>query len=257
MVKLLLSIGVIILSFEWTEKSIENYKRASRYTAFHKKLSVLAEPYLDESWTLADIGCGLGLIDFFIAPMVASIDAIDSSEPAIADLNSRLDDEYYANKHIAEKINPVWADPETLGDFSWDVVMMNFFGPDEVLLEDLIDRAKRRVLIFTHGRQSSWGFRGAQNDDETLSADELEEFLNSRNLPFKKTVIEMQFGQPFKSIEDIHEFLNTFGGENLDEVAVKKIVSAEERIIKTNRYDFPYYLPKSISVALFIVVKKM
>jgi hypothetical protein len=160
------------------------------------------------------------------------------------------------NKKVVEKINPILADAEGLGDFKWDVVLMDFFGADEVLLENLLSLARKRCLIFTYGREPAWGFPDSNEGSDRLTAEELEALLESKGYAFKKTAMEMQFGHPFKTMEDIHEFLNSVGLESLDEDAVKKIVSAEERIIKTNRYDFPYYLPRSINVALFIVVKK-
>ncbi|MDR2157324.1 MAG: hypothetical protein LBO81_06050, partial [Clostridiales Family XIII bacterium] len=104
-------------------------------------------------------------------------------------------------------------------------------------------------------------------------------YLTRSGCKYKKTVAELQFGQPFKTIEEIHAFLDSFPGSNApapeipdpsdtafptpeDVPAIgdgfdpeKYALSAEERIIKTNRYDYPYYLPRSLNVAIFIVVK--
>ncbi|MDR1271993.1 MAG: class I SAM-dependent methyltransferase, partial [Clostridiales Family XIII bacterium] len=66
-----------------TPEKLEDDRNVSEYLAFHKKLSVLIEPYLDKRWTLADIGCGQGLLTFHLAPMVKHIFAVDVSETAI------------------------------------------------------------------------------------------------------------------------------------------------------------------------------
>ena len=252
----------------WTPEKIEKYKQASEYTAFHKKLSVLAAPYLDERWTLADIGCGPGLLDFWLAPMVASIDAIDSDESVIADLRARLDDVFLTERKTAEKIRPRHASALELAGESWDIVALSFVGIDEEMLEAVLPLANRRALIFMHGRPDKAGPLAASDDGGKFTATELETWLSEKKLAHKKSVLEMQFGQPFKTIEDIHKFLSEYGGQAsgeiecvdigmedvLDEAALKKMADAEERIIKTNRFDYPYYLPKSISVAMYIIL---
>ena len=239
------------MSAFWTPEKIENYKRASEYTAFHKKLSVFIEPYLDEQWTLADIGCGPGLIDFWLAPMVAGIDAIDNDGAAIADLTARLDETFLTNRMAAEKIRPRLASLEELKGESWDVVMMSFFGLDQAAIEAVLQLARRRVFIFMHGRPDQAGPLAAGDDGDKFSAAELEAFLTERGVAFKKSVMEMQFGQPFRTLEDINSFIGAEGAD--DDETVKRITDIEERIIDTNRFDYPYYLPKSISVALFII----
>ena len=237
----------------WTPEKIENYKQASEYTAFHKKLSVLAEPYLDREWTMADLGCGPGLLAFYLAPMVASIDAIDNDSAAIEDLKKRLDNVALTDRNTADKIRPRLAPIEDLKEGeSWDVVTLSFFGVSEEVLGSTLPRAKHRALVYMHGRPDTEGPFASYPDAEKLSLAELEDYLNRKNLTYKKSVMEMQFGQPFKTIGDIHTFLSGFGDGSED--SERYIAGAEERIIKTNRFDFPYYLPKSISVVLFIIL---
>jgi SAM-dependent methyltransferase len=253
----------------WTSEKLENYKRASEYTAFHKRLAVLAEPYLDENWTLADLGCGPGLIDFYFAPMVASITAIDNDVLALDDLQARLDDVFQTNKYISDRIAPQLGDIRALTDEAWDVVLLSFFGVDKALLDDVLPRARKRALLYTHGRHEAYGSAPLPDDNGNgkFDARDIEAYLDANHYAYKKNVLEMQFGQPFKTIEDIHTFLGKYGEGNqelscidlsrvtvLDDDAIKRMTDAEERIVKTDRFDYPYYLPKSLSVALFIVV---
>ena len=237
----------------WTLEKIENYKRASEYTAFHKKLSVLAEPYLDESWTMADIGCGPGLVDFWLAPMVASIDAIDNDSGAIEYLSKRLDEAFNTNRNIAERIRPRLASVFELGGESWDVVTASFFGADKDMLVRILSFARRRALIFMHGRQDEEGPLASLDDGGKFTAEEMETFLSEKNFKYKKSVMEMEFGQPFRTIGDIHSFISAAAGVSGDD-SLKRMTDIEERIIKTDRFDYPYYLPKRISVAMFIIL---
>jgi predicted RNA methylase len=272
---------------DWTAEEIENYKRASAFTVFHKKLSVLAQPYLDGQWTLADIGCGPGLLAVHIAPMVGRVTAIDRDPLAIGALEASLDELFYTDRAAADKIEPVLKDIRDLAEEArWDAVLLSFFGASARQLDALLPRARRRALIFTHGRAGETGFgedtaektgrgekdqgeqgdQGEQEEQEPkLSCEALEDYLGKKGYAYKKSVMEMQFGQPFKTIEEIHRFLEDsvggcgndvctgLGAERAKDDAVRRMADVEERIIRTNRFDFPYYLPKSMSVALFII----
>ena len=239
-----------VVSNFWTQERIENYKSASEYTSFHRKLSVLAEPYLDENWTMADIGCGPGLVDYWLAPMVRSISAIDNDPVAIEYLTNWLEEIFRTNKSISDKITPRLASLDDITEETWDVVTMSFFGVSESILEKALSLATKRVLIFMHGRPETTGPLSVPGDTDPFKVPEMEAYLKKKNYSYKKNVMEMQFGQPFKSIGDIHSFLSSYSsGEDFE----KRMTDAEERIIKTNRFDYPYYLPKSISVALFII----
>ena len=245
----------------WTPRKIECYKQASEYTSFHKKLSVLAEPYLNKEWSLADIGCGPGLLSIWLAPLVASIDAIDNDSVAIDDLKTRLDDVTLTDRYTAEKIKPRLASIEDLEGESWDVVSLSFFGVSTDILEVVMPLAKRRALIYMHGRPDAEGPLASASNSEKFSAAEMESFLKQNNFAFKKSVIEMQFGQPFKGIDDIHGFLVDYekqlelqeSDSDTKNRIERRVADIEERIIKTNRFDYPYYLPKSINVVLFII----
>ena len=242
----------------WTSETIENYKQASEYSSFHKKLAVLAEPYLDRQWTMADLGCGPGLLSLQLSPMVGKITAIDDDELAISDLQARLDDVFLTNEVTANQIQPVFGDIRDLKDEKWDIVMASFIGLDRPLLDDILPRANKLALIYTRGRKDAQDHASLSEggESEKLGVNEIEAYLEENHYAYKKSVHEMQFGQPFKSIEDIHGFLEekyAEEGQDKDE-AVKRIAAAEERIVKSGRFDYPYYLPKSISVALFIIV---
>ncbi|MDR1495551.1 MAG: hypothetical protein LBS67_01340, partial [Clostridiales Family XIII bacterium] len=97
------------------------FRQASEFTGFHKKLGVLIEPYLNERWTMADIGCGMALLDFHLMGSVKSIKAIDVDELALAEVEKRIDEELAANRDDARKIETLRQDAYELGDEQWDI----------------------------------------------------------------------------------------------------------------------------------------
>jgi hypothetical protein len=227
----------------------ERFRQASEYTGFHKKLGVLIDPYLNEKWTMADVGCGLALLDFQIAGSVASITAIDIDASALAAVENHIDDELTASRNDAGKIRTLLKDASALGadGARWDVMLLSFFGATFEELDRLLSLANHRGIVIMHGQVEEGIFDPIPSPDkQEKSADKLEAYLTRSGYGFRKSIVDLQFGQPFRAIDDIHEFLRSYEAERL-------IYSVEERIIKTKRYDFPYYLPRNLRVAIFII----
>jgi len=262
---------------------ITMFKQASEFTSFHKKLGILIKPWLDKSWTVLDVGCGLALLDFEIADSVKSITALDQNEKLIDEINSKIDSDLTAGYETAGKIFTQCCDAKDI-EGEWDVVLMSFYGAGFEELKKLMGFARHRVIIIVHGRAANGIFDPPTLKRKRRTAEELEEFLEKQGYRFRKTMAEMQFGQPFRSIDDIHSFLQNFKGidaENIladsclknddgepeEEIEIpfrdednqfdldRLVASTEERFVKTDRYDYPYYLPRNLSVGIFCVVK--
>jgi hypothetical protein len=201
--------------------------------------------------------------------MVKHIFAVDVSETAIKELEKRLDDLYYTRREDAEKIEAFVADAENLGDLRADVMLLSFFGANRKILDSVFERAGRRAIIIMRGRDAV-GIDMIRDSHSEFSSVETEAYLEEKGYRYKKNTMEMQLGKPFRTIGEIHRFLGEYGqslyrddadcislGEGCESIdgIEAKVAGAEERIIKTNRFDFPYYLPKSINVAIYIVVK--
>ncbi|MDR2486544.1 MAG: class I SAM-dependent methyltransferase [Clostridiales Family XIII bacterium] len=247
------------------------FRQASEYTSFHKKLGVMIRPFLREEWDALDAGCGLGLLDLELAPCLRSIQAVDIDADKIRFLEDMIGGELARGHEHAARIEPQCADASAL-DGSWDVVIMSFFGGDQALTERLVGMARHRAVLIVHGRDSNGVFDPPpRRPGERLIADELDTLLKEKGFRFRRIDAEMQFGQPFQTIEGIHAFLDRLMSRKslgTQETGVPKggdgslgcsgieslIAGAEESIIRTNRYDYPYYLPRNMAVGVFVVV---
>ncbi|MDR1042559.1 MAG: hypothetical protein LBL54_01485 [Clostridiales Family XIII bacterium] len=250
------------------------YRQASEFTGFHKKLGVLIEPYLNERWTMADIGCGMALLDFQVMGSVRSITAIDTDGDALAEVERRIDEELAANRSDAGKIKTVRKDASELKDERWDVVLMSFFASSPEMAEQMLSLADHRGVIIMHGHERGGIFDPMRTDNKPrMTVKEMEGHLVAKGYGYRKNIVDLQFGQPFRTIDDIHEFIGeksgkghgadpasegAEGGAAGDSGAAESDIerltySVEERIIKTKRYDYPYYLPRNLRAAIFIV----
>jgi SAM-dependent methyltransferase len=226
-------------------KRPDYFKSAIDYTAFYKKLAVLIDPYLHSDWDLADVGCGSGEIDLELAPSLNSITAIDTNKEALEKLDSRIDDLISHGDRSAGKIVTMRAGAYTLADKMWDVLLLCFYMVPQLNLIDLIAKARKRVILITHEQRKGSRFEPLPEYTPLHTDDELEDLIKSLDYNYKKEQAILQFGQPFKSIEDIHIYL-----EDYPELLR---LSIEDRITHTGRHDFPYYLPNNFSVGIFVI----
>jgi hypothetical protein len=248
------------------------FRQASEFTGFHKKLGVLIEPYLNERWTVADIGCGMALLDFQIMESVRSITAIDTDGDALAEVERRIDEEFAANRNDAGKIKTIRKDASELKDERWDVVLMSFFANSPEIAGQMLSLADHRGVIIMHGHERGGFFDPMRTDRPRMTVKEMEGHLVAKGYGYRKNIVDLQFGQPFRTIEDIHEFIREKSGRGHGAASVNEgeddatgdpgaadtdierlTYSVEERIIKTKRYDYPYYLPRNLRAAIFIV----
>ncbi|MDR3072214.1 MAG: class I SAM-dependent methyltransferase [Clostridiales Family XIII bacterium] len=240
----------------------ELYKRASQYGDIHKKLAVLIAPYLEAQWDIADIGCGSGAIDFFLAEHVRSITAIDIDSEKIDALKADVDDALSLHKSAAARIFPEVADERTLVERSWDMILLCFHARPANELAALMSLARKRAIFIVHEKVPSEVFVPLRVEAEKCTSDLLDAQLKMLGCRYQKETVELPFGQPFRSVEEIHDYLGYYSKRISDynsagilkEDAEKILRSTEDRIIKTNRYDYPYYLPRSLSAGIFIVV---
>ena len=235
------------MAFKWTEEKIKYFKDASEYTGFHRQVGEIIKPYLDPSWTLCDLGCGLGFLDLQIADSVSEITAIDLSDLAIADYKSRLEN---ADIHNID----IWlgdADKDIEG--SWDVLLLSFFGKPGEELKRLFPIAAKRVILITYVEPLSEKHGRLTKTDNRPTTKDYENFLKGEKYRYKLIEKEMDFGQPFKTLEDAERYHESYSREKDPEKRSELIDENLQNVKSTGDSEFPYYLPKKKDIGIFIV----
>ena len=75
--------------------------------------------------------------------------------------------------------------------------------------------------------------------------------LRKRGIPFESKEFTLEFGQPFRNMEDAAAFYGLY--------SKKGVLSNEElleRMERTNRQDFPFYLPKKSNLGFIRISMK-
>jgi hypothetical protein len=241
------------------------FTQAVEYTAFYKKLAVLISPYLDSNWSLADIACGRAEIDLELAEHVNSISAVDRDPLALAKLDALIDNltSHHGYDGAEAKIVTLQAEAEALPDLIWDAMLFSFYMPALDKLIEIFAHARHRCILIVHEPRRGGRFDPMPEYSPLITADELDAWLKTSGHHYNRDEASMQFGQPFKSIEDIHLYIEDYirrsvasrvGGSDRPALDSELLMlSIEDSIEKTGRHDFPYYLPNNFHVNIFII----
>ena len=230
--------------FGWDEQTIRWFLDASAYTGFHKTLARKIAPYLKPDDTLCDLGCGLGRLDLELAPYVSRLTAVDINETAIELLRRDIG---ISGRH---NMSAECADAGALrGNF--DVLLTSFFG--EANTSDFLKLCTRKLIRVVHmdnkGRLYPGQPRYAKKD--TVETVRLE--LIGMGADFKLETASVEFGQPLGSWGDAVLFVRNNAPDAGDDEIERFLRENTER---TDREDFPFYLPNPKEFGIFVIEKE-
>ncbi|MDR2355141.1 MAG: class I SAM-dependent methyltransferase [Clostridiales Family XIII bacterium] len=243
------------MDFLWNEKTLDWFRTASVYTGFHSRLASIVRPFVADCETLCDMGCGHGLLDLELAKDLRSVLCVDQSEAAIGALNERI--RAQGARNVVARV----ADVNSLAGERWDAVMMSFFGSSlEDIARFLALCDKRMILIVHESATAGRCVNAVSLRPKPFGAAEVSGFLTGRDLRFQKTHAALEFGQPFKSLADARDFIQTYAASMLEAAGgagpaerTRLYQDMENRIVETGLSDYPLYLPKSKKLAVFVV----
>ncbi len=226
----------------WNEQSVRWFRSASEYTGYNRSLAALLLEYLPSGGTLCDMGCGCALIDFELAPHFQEITCVDIDPEAAAAVRRQAESRGISNLHA------VHADGTTL-DGHWDAVMALYHGGADAF-DRYYEKAEQTLLLVT--RRNRAGNFGPENRriEKCTDIAGIAGYLNSRGIRYTLREAAIEFGQPFESMEDARLFIQAYamptGSEELDRYLERSLQS-------TGRTDYPYYLPKTRELGIFVI----
>ncbi len=221
----------------WTPDTIRWYLNAERHTGFFRSLAGHIGPMLCGCETLCDIGCGLGLLDLALQPLLTHIDCVDLSETALASLAER------AGAAGMDNLTPLLADSSTLTG-RWDAVCLSFFGSRE--MERYLPLCRKLIAVVSMAPDLPLSPR--QSPSRRGTAGDAAARLTALGIPFRMTAVELEFGQPFTSLSDAEQFVRVYTpGAPVAELQA----FLSRNLTETGNPTFPYYLPRPKAVGIF------
>lgn len=226
----------------WTDQAAKWFEDASAYTGYHQKVAQLLLPYLDQTATLCDLGCGIGLIDEALAGHISQITGVDANENAIDYMTKMM-----KRKDITN-ITPICGDARQLQGL-WDTVLMVFFGKLEEDLDHYLTLAQKQVIAIVHNDPAP----GSNQQPKCNTVSLMKKLLAEKNLAYELIEKGLEYGQPFTSLDEGVAYIKAYR---------KQVPKGQEeayfkqKTTLTGREDFPYYLPHTKAFGIFIIRRK-
>ncbi|SHI19250.1 hypothetical protein SAMN02745823_03234 [Sporobacter termitidis DSM 10068] len=224
--------------FNWDRDTIRWYTNSEKYTGFFKKLAEAIAPMVADCKTLCDLGCGLALFDFEIAPRFDAVDCLDINKAALSAVSER------AQERGIDNIHTLLQDCDALSG-AWDAVYMSFFGSRE--LDRYLPFCKKLVAVVAAASNTELFPKRGRGFTRNTDGD-TREYLDTKGIPYALTTMRLEFGQPFTSIEDAAHFQRTYAPYASDGEIDTFLA---QKLVKTESAEFPYYIPREKSVGIF------
>lgn len=225
------------MQFNWNADTTRWYIDANDYSGFYKKIAEAILPALRGYKSLCDIGCGLGLFDFEVAPLFETIDCIDINETALASINVRAAS--LGIRHINTRLE----DSSQLSG-QWDVVYMSFFGSRA--LDRFLPLCKKLFAVVPVTSDPEM-FPVKQRYSKNTVEDTIK-YLANKSISYKLTYRELEFGQPFTSLNDARRCVKTYAPD-ISEAEIDSFLKS--RLLETMGEVYPFYILRSKSIGIF------
>ena len=227
--------------FKWTDKSIDLWIRAEKYTDHYVELSNRLKEFINKDQYIYDIGCGLGFVDLELSPYVKKIKSFDIEQRVLNVLYKNAKDR---NINNIEVCNTDWTKE---ADNSCDTLMACSFGNIVECLDDFLRISKDQVILVKRHKpkESKKYVKGVR----AFSAEASEAYLKDKNIKYEKYVFESEFGQPLKSYEEAVWFTE-FHGMNRN-IPVEDFL--RDNLIKKDSSEYKYYLPNKKEMVIFVI----
>ena len=232
--------------FEWNEQTFRWFYEASEYTGYNREMARLLLPRLAGCDTLCDMGCGMALVDFELAPYFQTITCVDVSPEAVRNVKERSETLGVSN------LQTICSDGMA-AQGSWDAVMALFHGDVETMGENYLQKARKKLILVVHG--SAYGSTGPEKYRvrKCCDVDHTRAWLERNQIPYDLELAALEFGQPHRSLEDAVAYTRTFS-KAAPETELQDYVRSHVK--ETGREDFPLYTPKQRSFGIFTIRKE-
>lgn len=226
----------------WYEDMVRFMRDASEFGTYNQKLAELLAPHLTKQMHICDAGCGLGYLSLELAPYAGHVTSVERNPDAVAVLeeNCRL-------RGITNIVPTCGAISEVIPERKYDGMVFCFFGGIHEILETVRNQCDGQVFIITRN-YSTHRFSVGSHPTGSYGYRTASEELMRLGVPYEETMIDLEFGQPFRNLEDARRFYELYSKDEdktviTDEFLVSKVVSLEHE-------QFSWYMPHRRNLAI-------
>lgn len=231
--------------FSWNEPMIRYMDRAARHTQYYKILAGMIGQDLKKTDRICDMGCGLGYLSLALSPYVEQVDAVDASPEALAVLRGNLNTLGSGFSNVF----PLMEDFYTMETKKpYDAMVFCYFGKSAEIFKRAEKLCKGPVYIIK-GRSKRHLFSKGCERASRENSEEMARWLQEQGISYKAVDMDLEFGQPFESREDMEAFARLYGKTMADGTTDSTWVNY--RLGPDPEGIHPLYMPLNKPVTLF------
>lgn len=232
------------MRFVWRPAMIRFFRDAAEFCAYHDTLAGFLLERIPAAAHVCDAGCGLGYLSLALSGGCAQVTSVDVSGEALDVLRENIEKEGRANIRVVE------------GDISacppqtpYDAMVFCFFGDTAQALRIAKEQCKGTLLLVKRDWEGHRFSRGkAQAGRFTLKSAAAD--LCAWGVPSELAALELEMGQPFRSLEDAAEFFQTYDKEGRAAPGIREL---RERLVPIDEGGYRYYLPAKNRIGIIKV----
>ncbi len=219
----------------WETDMISFMRHASEYADYNQQLAEKMLPWLSSDAHICDAGSGLGYLSLALAPHVRQVTAVERNPDAAAVLTENC-----RTLGVSNVLSRCGSIAEVLPEKPYDAMVFCFFGRRREILKLAKRQCRGDVFVFTRNydiHRFSAGAHRSGFEGYPEFADELTEL----GIPAHKETFALEFGQPFRSLQEAHRFFLLYSKDQNKDVLTNAFIRGQLK--ETGREDFPFYMP--------------
>ena len=224
----------------WTPEGMAFLQDAMACCGYYPALARRIAPYLPKQAHVCDAGCGLGGLSVALLPYCRHVTAVDRAAAPLENLRQRAG---HDPRLTVRQGDIRCLPPET----PYDAMVFCLFGGTDEILDIAARQCGGTALVVRRDfrqHQFSSGVRMAGH-----TAADMEQELRRRGLTCTLRRFTLEFGQPFRSVEDALAFFRLYSRDG----TVPARQELEARLEPSSWPDYPLYLPNPKPLCLLAI----
>lgn len=226
----------------WYKDMVRFMKDASEYGTYNQELARLMAPYLAKDTHICDAGCGLGYLSLALAPYVGQVSGVEKNPDASAVLAENCE------RFGVTNVRPVCGEVASVPpEKKYDAMVFCFFGGIWEVLSVAKQQCDGQVFIITRNYRTH-RFSVGKHSTGKYGYHSASRVLTELGIPFEESFLELEFGQPFRSLEDARTFFEMYSKDEDKTTITDEFLRG--KVVEQDHETYPLYMPHRRSMAV-------
>ena len=218
------------MMYRWEPDMIRYMREASENSPYNRQLVDEMLPWLEKDMHICDAGCGLGYLSMELASHVGHVTAVDINADALQNLKEKALSNVTVRCGDIEALQP---------SRPYDAMAFCFFGGIEEILRIAREQCSGSVFVISRN-YTSHRFSVGNYPTGSYGFPRAKSVLTEKGIPFTENTLQLEFGQPFRSLEDARRFFELYSRDRNKELITDEFL--KEKLVEQPG-EFPWYLP--------------